>query len=97
MSTETAKEAELVALVTELQANLKTLRGRLTEAEKRANIAWAKVTVNMDTRLVAALNEAGDALAKVQPAIDPACGWALDIVPEAERRIAAAIAEVVDE
>ena len=44
-------------------------------------------------RLRVALDRAGTRLVQVQPAIDPACYWALDIVPQAEREIAVALTE----
>lgn len=42
-------------------------------------------------KLREALHRAGDALVKVQPAIDVDCVWALRIVPEAEAAIQEAL------
>jgi DNA repair exonuclease SbcCD ATPase subunit len=61
-----------------------------TIAEQHDRIAELEAEVE---RLRAALDRAGTRLAQVQPAIDPACTWALDIVPNAEREIVQALKE----
>jgi hypothetical protein len=65
-----------------------------TETAKEADLAGYVFELQHTISVLReALDRAGTRLAQVQPAIDPACGWALGIVPKAEWEIADVLKE----